>query len=85
MSAPFTKLRIAGPLRKSIGRRHALDLVVLQAAGAAQDRRYRRDRRNRLAAIARSRTPPCGSTAPLLGERHQGDHALIGFARSRRT
>ena len=58
----------------------AFDLLVLEAAGPAQDRRHHGERRQRLRQSRGDEHRLAVSLQSLLGERHQRDHPLIGLA-----
>src|SRR5262245_49883690 len=60
----------------------AFDLVVLAAAGPAQDRRHPIERRDRLRQLRGHEHRLAVLLQPLLGQRDQREHALISFARA---
>ena len=59
-----------------------LDVRVLAAARAAQDRRNRGDRRDRLRQLRCHEHRLAIALQPLLGQRDERDHALVGVARA---
>ena len=59
----------------------SFDLIVPQAAGAAQDRSDHGDRGDRLGQMRADEHRLAVLVKSLLGKRNQGDHTLVGFAR----
>ena len=60
----------------------AFDLLVLAAASPAQDRRHGIHRGDRLRQLRGHEHRLAVPLQPLLGQRDQRDHALVGFARA---